>query len=61
MLSDVSGITARALMVWIVGEYCSSGQISCKVLSSIFQYLAYCFIMEDFGTKQHILNIMEKF
>lgn len=46
---------ARAMVVWMVGEYNSIGQIIPKMLGTILQYLARCFISEAVETKNQIL------
>ncbi|CAN6442680.1 unnamed protein product [Victoria cruziana] len=51
---------ARALIVWMVGEYCTIGHDFMRAVPIILQYLARCFISEDLETKQQILNTAAK-
>ena len=51
---------ARALIVWIIGEYCTVGQIIPKVIPTVLQYLARCFTLEELDTKHQILNTAAK-
>ncbi|XP_058109641.1 AP3-complex subunit beta-A isoform X2 [Magnolia sinica] len=51
---------ARAMIVWIVGEYGFVGQNICKILPTILKYLAWCFTKEDMEAKHQILNTATK-
>ncbi|XP_024990182.1 AP3-complex subunit beta-A isoform X1 [Cynara cardunculus var. scolymus] len=51
---------ARAMIVWIVGEYNSIGNIIPKMVSVILRYLARSFPSESIETKHQILNAAVK-
>ncbi|KAG6535754.1 hypothetical protein ZIOFF_000781 [Zingiber officinale] len=51
---------ARALVIWIIGEYSVIGQIIPKVVPSILNYLAWSFTSEEPDTKLQILNTAAK-
>lgn len=51
---------ARALVIWIIGEYSAVGQIIPKVVPSILNYLAWSFTSEEPDTKLQILNTAAK-
>lgn len=51
---------ARALVIWIIGEYSVVGQIIPKVVPSILKYLALSFTSEEPDTKLQILNTAAK-
>lgn len=51
---------ARALIVWIVGEYNSVGEIIPKAIPTVLSYLAGSFISEEVETKLQILNTAAK-
>ncbi|KAH0454565.1 hypothetical protein IEQ34_016489 [Dendrobium chrysotoxum] len=48
--------SARALIIWIVGEYCSIGQIMPNIIPNILKFLAWSFSSEILETKHQILN-----
>lgn len=52
--------TARASLIWMVGEYNSIGHIIPKLVPTILKYLAHCFTMEAPETKLQILNAAVK-
>ncbi|MCL7023943.1 hypothetical protein MKW94_008150 [Papaver nudicaule] len=55
-LDSIKVPMARAMIVWIVGEYNSVGHIIPKMLVTILQYLARCFTSEAAETKNQILS-----
>lgn len=59
-LDRIKDPAARALIIWIIGEYSSVGQIIPKVVPSILKYLAWCFTSEEVETKLQILNTSAK-
>ncbi|CAL9773663.1 unnamed protein product [Musa acuminata subsp. burmannicoides] len=59
-LDKVKEPAARALIVWIIGEYNSVGQIIPKVVPSVLKYLAWTFMSEELETKLQILNTAAK-
>lgn len=59
-LDTIKEPAARALIVWILGEYCSVGEIIPKIVPTVLQYLAQCFSSEELETKHQILNTTAK-
>lgn len=59
-LDKVKEPAACALIVWIIGEYNSVGQIIPKVVPSVLKYLAWTFMSEELETKLQILNTSAK-
>ncbi|KAG0496989.1 hypothetical protein HPP92_001680, partial [Vanilla planifolia] len=55
-LDAIKEPAARALIVWMLGEYCSVGQIIPKVMSIVMKYLAWSYTSEVIETKHQILN-----
>ncbi|XP_057523520.1 AP3-complex subunit beta-A isoform X2 [Amaranthus tricolor] len=51
---------ARAIIVWMVGEYNSLGDRIPLMLTSVLKYLAHCFTSEAAETKLQILNTATK-
>ncbi|KAG5533385.1 hypothetical protein RHGRI_027536 [Rhododendron griersonianum] len=51
---------ARALIVWMVGEYNSIGEIIPKMLPTVLKYLSWCFTTESLEAKLQILNTAVK-
>ncbi|KAH9327723.1 hypothetical protein KI387_007901, partial [Taxus chinensis] len=51
---------ARAIVIWMVGEYSSTGTLIPKVVPTILQYLAACFPAEGLDSKLQILNCAAK-
>ncbi|KAF3776616.1 AP3-complex subunit beta-A [Nymphaea thermarum] len=51
---------ARALIVWMIGEYCTVGHDILRTIPVILQYLAQHFSSENMETKQQILNTAAK-
>ncbi|KAL5991916.1 hypothetical protein ACLOJK_012828 [Asimina triloba] len=51
---------ARAMIVWMVGEYGSVGPNIARVVTIVLRYLAGCFTKEDLETKHQILNTVTK-
>lgn len=59
-LDTIKDPAARALIVWILGEYCNVGEIIPKIVPTVLQYLAQCFSSEELETKHQILNTTAK-
>ncbi|KAJ4954441.1 hypothetical protein NE237_011224 [Protea cynaroides] len=59
-LDSIKVPAARAMIIWIVGEYNSIGQIIPRTLSTILKYLAWCFTTEALETKHQILSTVVK-
>lgn len=59
-LDKVKEAAARAMIIWIIGEYSSVGQIIPKVMPSVLKYLACSFTSEELETKLQILNTVAK-
>lgn len=51
---------ARAIIVWMVGEYNSLGDLIPKMLATVLKYLAWCFTSEELETKLQICNTTVK-
>lgn len=47
---------ARVFIIWMVGEYCSIGQIIRKSMHIILKYLVRSFTSEEIETKHQIIN-----
>ncbi|GLJ04692.1 hypothetical protein SUGI_0001410 [Cryptomeria japonica] len=52
--------TARAIIIWMVGEYSSTGTVLPKIVPTLLQYLAACFPTEGLESKLQILNCAAK-
>ncbi|XP_048139610.1 AP3-complex subunit beta-A isoform X2 [Rhodamnia argentea] len=55
-LDSIKVPAARAIVIWMVGEYNSIGEKIPKMLTSVLGYLAYCFKSEALEGKLQILN-----
>ncbi|KAJ0047093.1 hypothetical protein Pint_06325 [Pistacia integerrima] len=55
-LDSIKVPAARAMVIWMVGEYSSLGDIIPKMVATVFKYLAWCFTREALETKLQILN-----
>ncbi|XP_038989039.1 AP3-complex subunit beta-A [Phoenix dactylifera] len=55
-LDIVKEPAARALIIWIIGEYSSVGQLIPKIVPTVLKYLAWSFTSEELETKLQILN-----
>ncbi|KAI6668976.1 hypothetical protein NL676_003861 [Syzygium grande] len=55
-LDSIKVPAARAIVIWMVGEYKSVGEKIPKMLTSVLGYLAYCFKSEALEAKLQILN-----
>ncbi|TQD85157.1 hypothetical protein C1H46_029245 [Malus baccata] len=51
---------ARAMVVWMVGEYNSLGDLIPRMLATVLKYLARCFDSEEVETKLQICNTAVK-
>ena len=59
-LDSIRVPSARAMIIWMLGEYNSMGHIIPKVLPTVLKYLAWTFSSEALETKLQILNAMVK-
>lgn len=59
-LDSIKVAAARAMIIWMVGEYCSLGEMIPKTLTTVIKYLAQCFTSEALETKLQILNTTMK-
>ncbi|KAL5799981.1 hypothetical protein ACOSQ4_032865 [Xanthoceras sorbifolium] len=55
-LDSIKVPAARVIIIWMVGEYSSLGDIIPKMLTTVLKYLAWCFRSETVETKLQILN-----
>uniref|UniRef100_A0A5B6ZNG9 AP-3 complex subunit beta n=1 Tax=Davidia involucrata TaxID=16924 RepID=A0A5B6ZNG9_DAVIN len=59
-LDSIKVPAARAMIIWMVGEYNSIGHIIPRMLTTVLGYLAWCFNSEAIETKLQILNTAVK-
>uniref|UniRef100_A0A803N2L5 AP-3 complex subunit beta n=1 Tax=Chenopodium quinoa TaxID=63459 RepID=A0A803N2L5_CHEQI len=59
-LDSIKVPAARAIIIWMVGEYNSLGDRVPLMLTSVLRYLAHCFSSEASETKLQILNTATK-
>ncbi|KAK6933168.1 AP-3 complex subunit beta, C-terminal domain [Dillenia turbinata] len=59
-LDSIRVPAARAMIIWMVGEYNSVGQLIPRMLATVLKYLARCFTSEALETKLQILNATAK-
>ena len=59
-LDSIKVPAARAMIIWMVGEYSSLGEIIPRMLITVLKYLAWCFTSEASETKLQILNTASK-
>ncbi|XP_077239011.1 protein affected trafficking 2 [Tasmannia lanceolata] len=59
-LDSIKVSEARAMIVWIVGEYNSVGKNIPRMIPTVLKYLAWCFSSEELEMKHQILNTMSK-
>ncbi|KAK7276283.1 hypothetical protein RIF29_17421 [Crotalaria pallida] len=59
-LDTIKVPAARAMIIWMLGEYCSLGDIIPRMLITVLKYLAWCFPSEAIETKLQILNTTAK-
>lgn len=59
-LDSVKVPVARAMIIWMVGEYNSLGELIPRMLTAVLKYLAWCFTSEALETKLQILNTIVK-
>ncbi|XVF23909.1 hypothetical protein REPUB_Repub13aG0080300 [Reevesia pubescens] len=59
-LDSIKVPEARAMIIWMVGEYSSLGEIIPRMLTTVLKYLAWCFTSEALETKLQILNTVSK-
>ncbi|KAF8397480.1 hypothetical protein HHK36_016397 [Tetracentron sinense] len=60
LLDSIKVPAARAMIIWVVGEYSSIGQIIPRMLATVIKYLAWCFTSEALETKHQILSTTSK-
>ncbi|KAH7294225.1 hypothetical protein KP509_28G061600 [Ceratopteris richardii] len=51
---------ARAVVIWMIGEYSSKSSLVREILPTVFSYLASCFVDEENESKLQILNCISK-
>ncbi|KAG6671143.1 hypothetical protein I3843_Q012600 [Carya illinoinensis] len=59
-LDSIKVPAARAMIIWIAGEYCSLGDTIPRMLTTVLSYLAWHFSTEALETKLQILNSIVK-
>lgn len=59
-LTSIKVPAARAMVVWMVGEYNSLGDLIPRMLATVLKYLAGCFASEEVETKLQICNTAVK-
>ncbi|RVX13871.1 AP3-complex subunit beta-A [Vitis vinifera] len=59
-LDSIKVPAARAIIIWIIGEYNTIGEIIPRMLTTVLTYLARCFASEAQETKLQILNTAVK-
>lgn len=59
-LDSIKVPEARAMIIWMVGEYNSLGCIIPRMLTTVIKYLAHCFTSEATESKLQILNTAVK-
>ncbi|KAA8539471.1 hypothetical protein F0562_026163 [Nyssa sinensis] len=59
-LDSIKVPAARAMIIWMVGEYNSIGHIIPRMLTTVLEYLTWCFNSEAVETKLQILNTAAK-
>ncbi|KAE8682072.1 AP3-complex subunit beta-A [Hibiscus syriacus] len=59
-LDSIKVPAARAIIIWMVGEYNSLGELIPRILNTVLKYLAWCFTSEALETKLQILNTVCK-
>ncbi|KAJ7964527.1 AP-3 complex subunit beta [Quillaja saponaria] len=59
-LDSIKVPAARAMIIWMVGEYNSLGLIIPRMLATLLKYFAWCFASEAVETKLQILNTIVK-
>ncbi|CAA6654987.1 unnamed protein product [Spirodela intermedia] len=59
-LDNIKEPSARALIIWIVGEYSDVGHIILKIIPVVVSYLGQCFSSEELEAKHQILNTVAK-
>ncbi|KAF3433695.1 hypothetical protein FNV43_RR24798 [Rhamnella rubrinervis] len=59
-LDSIKVAAARAMIIWMVGEYSQLGELIPRMLTTVLKYLAWCFTSEALETKLQILNTIVK-
>jgi AP-3 complex subunit beta len=59
-LDKIKEPAARSLIIWIFGEYCSTGDLIPKIVPVVLKYLAWSFAGDVVETKLQILNASAK-
>ncbi|GER34904.1 AP-3 complex subunit beta-2 [Striga asiatica] len=55
-LDSMCAPAARAMIVWMMGEYCNIGSLMSKMIPTVLKYLAQRFSLEAVDTKLQIIN-----
>ncbi|CAA0809407.1 AP3-complex subunit beta-A [Striga hermonthica] len=55
-LDSMCAPAARAMIVWMMGEYCNIGSLMSKMIPTVLKYLAHRFSLEAVDTKLQIIN-----
>lgn len=59
-LDSIRVSAARAMIIWMLGEFSNTGCIIPKLLPTVLKYLAFCFVSEEKETKLQIVNACTK-
>lgn len=59
-LDSMYAPAARAMVIWMMGEYSNIGSLISKMIPTLFTYLARCFTLEAVETKLQIINAFVK-
>ncbi|KAK4480276.1 hypothetical protein RD792_013344 [Penstemon davidsonii] len=59
-LDSIRAPTARAMVIWMMGEYSNIGFLMSKMIPTLFNYLAWRFTSEAVETKLQIINACVK-
>lgn len=59
-LDKIKNSAARALIIWIFGEYSSLGIVIPKIAPTVLKYLAWSFPSDEVEAKLQILNTCAK-
>lgn len=59
-LDSIKVPAARALIIWMMGEYNCIGQTISRILATVVKYLGWCFTSEAVETKLQILTATAK-
>ncbi|GFQ06836.1 ap3-complex subunit beta-a [Phtheirospermum japonicum] len=59
-LDSMCAPASRAMIIWMMGEYCNIGSLISKIIPTVFKYLAQRFTLEAVETKLQIINACVK-